>query len=100
MCYTAILLFNVILCVVQCYIMYYTDILLYSFAGKWFNYGIIFLVMILDLNMWKNQIFYAPEDFAQCVDEQSKISTLHFLHVLYFIVKELSSLGTYLYSHL
>jgi len=63
-------------------------------------YTVRFLVMILDLNMWKNQIFYAPEDFAQCVDEQSKISTLHFLHVLYFIVKELSSLGTYLYSHL
>ncbi|KAK3103381.1 hypothetical protein FSP39_018842 [Pinctada imbricata] len=24
-------------------------------TGKWFNYGILFLVMILDLNMWKNQ---------------------------------------------
>ena len=27
-------------------------------SGKWFNYGIIFLVMLFDLNMWKNQIFY------------------------------------------
>ena len=30
----------------------------FVFLGKWFNYGIIFLVMLFDLNMWKNQIFY------------------------------------------
>ncbi|XP_067935642.1 transmembrane protein 117-like isoform X2 [Watersipora subatra] len=42
-------------------------------TGKWFNYGIIFLVMILDLNMWKNQIFYAPEDFAQYTDDEGFI---------------------------
>ncbi|XP_023704147.1 uncharacterized protein LOC111862740 isoform X2 [Cryptotermes secundus] len=33
-------------------------------TGKWFNYGIIVLVMLLDLNMWKNQIFYNPKDFG------------------------------------
>ena len=38
------------------------------FSGKWFNYGIIFLVMLLDLNMWKNQIFYNPSDYAQYYD--------------------------------
>ena len=43
-------------------------------VGKWFNYGIIFLVMILDLNMWKNQIFYAPVDYAQSADEKGKIT--------------------------
>ncbi|XP_068671766.1 transmembrane protein 117-like [Montipora foliosa] len=38
-------------------------------TGKWFNYGIIMLVMILDLNMWKNQIFYDPFTFGQYTDE-------------------------------
>ncbi|XP_049578824.1 transmembrane protein 117 isoform X1 [Syngnathus scovelli] len=36
-------------------------------TGKWFNYGIIFLVLILDLNMWKNQIFYQPYEYGQYV---------------------------------
>ncbi|KAJ8298569.1 hypothetical protein KUTeg_022629, partial [Tegillarca granosa] len=43
---------------------------------KWFNYGILFLVMILDLNMWKNQIFYSPFDFGQYVDGEAKIHTV------------------------
>jgi hypothetical protein len=34
-------------------------------TGKWFNYGIIMLVMILDLNMYKNQIIYEPNMYAQ-----------------------------------
>ena len=42
--------------------------------GKWFNYGIIFLVMLFDLNMWKNQIFYAPVDYAQSTDEKGKLT--------------------------
>lgn len=37
-------------------------------TGKWFNYGIIMLVIILDLNMWKNQIFYDPFTFGQYTD--------------------------------
>eukprot|EP00993_Chasmostoma_nieuportense_P001907 NODE_2746_length_1104_cov_29.532242_g2621_i0.p1 GENE.NODE_2746_length_1104_cov_29.532242_g2621_i0~~NODE_2746_length_1104_cov_29.532242_g2621_i0.p1 ORF type:complete len:341 (-),score=100.99 NODE_2746_length_1104_cov_29.532242_g2621_i0:49-1071(-) len=36
-------------------------------TGKWFNYGIIFLVMILDLNMTKNQLIYTPASFGQCL---------------------------------
>ena len=36
-------------------------------SGKWFNYGLIFFVMIFDLNMWKNQIFYRPEFYGQYV---------------------------------
>ncbi|XP_076069426.1 transmembrane protein 117-like isoform X2 [Oratosquilla oratoria] len=43
-----------------------------SMTGKWFNYGIIFLVLMLDLNMWKNQIFYRPEDYGQYIDPVSK----------------------------
>ena len=39
-------------------------------SGKWFNYGIIFLVMIFDLNMWKNQIFYYPEKYGQYIGKQ------------------------------
>lgn len=45
-------------------------------SGKWFNYGIIFIVMLLDLNMWKNQIFYEPIDFGQYVGEDSRIYTV------------------------
>lgn len=39
-------------------------------SGKWFNYGIIFLVMIFDLNMWKNQIFYYPQKYGQYIGKQ------------------------------
>lgn len=42
-------------------------------TGKWFNYGILFIVMLLDLNMWKNQIFYNPLDFGQYTDPDGKI---------------------------
>lgn len=44
-----------------------------SFPGKWFNYGIIFLVMIFDLNMWKNQIFYFPEYYGQYTGKQARL---------------------------
>jgi hypothetical protein len=37
-------------------------------TGKWFNYGIIFMVMIFDAIMTKNQIFYQPRDNGQYVD--------------------------------
>ncbi|XP_066918710.1 transmembrane protein 117-like [Clytia hemisphaerica] len=42
-------------------------------TGKWFNYGILFIVMLLDLNMWKNQIFYNPLDFGQYTGPEDKI---------------------------
>ena len=42
-------------------------------SGKWFNYGILFMVMLLDLNMWKNQIFYKPYDFGQYVGPNGKV---------------------------
>ncbi|XP_058683468.1 transmembrane protein 117-like isoform X1 [Poecile atricapillus] len=44
--------------------------------GKWFNYGIIFLVLILDLNMWKNQIFYKPHEYGQYIGPGQKIYTV------------------------
>ncbi|KAL9955543.1 hypothetical protein ACROYT_G036881 [Oculina patagonica] len=42
-------------------------------TGKWFNYGIIMLVIILDLNMWKNQIFYSPFIFGQYTSPEGYI---------------------------
>ncbi|XP_071100140.1 transmembrane protein 117-like [Haliotis cracherodii] len=45
-------------------------------TGKWFNYGVLFLVLLLDLNMWKNQMFYQPKDFGQYVDSEGKIHTI------------------------
>ncbi|XP_074660702.1 transmembrane protein 117-like [Tubulanus polymorphus] len=45
-------------------------------SGKWFNYGIIFMVMLLDLNMWKNQIFYEPNEYGQYVNNYRKIHTV------------------------
>ena len=45
-------------------------------TGKWFNYGIIFLVLVLDLNMWKNQIFYKPYEYGQYVGPGEKIYTV------------------------
>lgn len=45
-------------------------------TGKWFNYGLIFMVMLLDLNMWKNQIFYYPSKFGQYTGPDDKIRTV------------------------
>ncbi|XP_038598061.1 transmembrane protein 117 isoform X3 [Tachyglossus aculeatus] len=45
-------------------------------TGKWFNYGVIFLVLILDLNMWKNQIFYKPHEYGQYIGPGQKIYTV------------------------
>ena len=45
-------------------------------TGKWFNYGIIFIVMILDLNMSKNQVFYEPFVYGQYTDDQQYIYTV------------------------
>ncbi|KAH9374861.1 hypothetical protein HPB48_020673 [Haemaphysalis longicornis] len=43
---------------------------------KWFNYGIIVVVMLLDLNMWKNQIFYQPADYGQYTTADHKVRTV------------------------
>ncbi|KAM8802740.1 LOW QUALITY PROTEIN: transmembrane protein 117-like [Rhynchonycteris naso] len=45
-------------------------------TGKWFNYEIIFLVLILDLNMWKNQIFYKTHEYGQYIGPGQKIYTV------------------------
>ncbi|XP_014664882.1 PREDICTED: transmembrane protein 117-like [Priapulus caudatus] len=44
-------------------------------SGKWFNYGVIILVMCLDLNMWINQVIYAPRKYGQYTGPQHEIYT-------------------------
>ena len=51
-------------------------------SGKWFNYGILFMVMLLDLNMWKNQIFYKPFDYGQYVGPSGKVYSVRNLTFL------------------
>nr|CAD7259492.1 unnamed protein product [Timema shepardi] len=50
--------------------------------SKWFNYGINVMVMLLDLNMWKNQIFYDPRDFGQYTGPDDKIRTVNDQEIL------------------
>ncbi|XP_054712846.1 transmembrane protein 117-like [Uloborus diversus] len=45
-------------------------------TGKWFNYSIIVFVMILDLNMWKNQIFYSPPEYGQYIGPDHKVYSI------------------------
>ncbi|KAH9374364.1 hypothetical protein HPB48_013406 [Haemaphysalis longicornis] len=52
---------------------YETSLLL---QGSGSNYGIIVVVMLLDLNMWKNQIFYQPADYGQYTTADHKVRTV------------------------
>ncbi|XP_057311740.1 transmembrane protein 117-like [Hydractinia symbiolongicarpus] len=45
-------------------------------SGKWFNYGILLVVMILDLYKWKTQIMYEPFEYGQYVNKEGKIFTV------------------------
>jgi hypothetical protein len=45
-------------------------------SGKWFNYGIICIVMMLDFNMYKNQVLYIPSDYMQYVDPDGFVWTV------------------------
>ena len=42
-------------------------------TGKWFQYGVLFIVMLLDLNMWKNQILYDPLTYGQYTNAEGKV---------------------------
>ncbi|XP_053575178.1 transmembrane protein 117 [Bombina bombina] len=56
-------------------------------TGKWFNYGIIFLVLMLDLNMWKNQIFYQPSAYGQYLGPGQQIYTVEDTESLKYLNK-------------
>ena len=45
-------------------------------TGKWFQYGVLFIVLLLDLNMWKNQIFYEPFAYGQYAGEDGHIFSI------------------------
>lgn len=47
-----------------------------NIEGKWFNYGILFIVMILDLNMWRSQLWYNPSAYGQYTDDRGRIYTV------------------------
>ena len=42
-------------------------------TGKWFNYGIMFCVMVLDMNNFKNQVLYDPQLYGQYTDNDTYI---------------------------
>jgi TMEM117 protein family len=61
--------------------MHSIDIKWFSFlrvhiTGKWFNYGIITMVMMFDFKMLSNQVTYIPENYAQYYDTDGRIYTI------------------------
>uniref|UniRef100_A0A7M5UJW0 Transmembrane protein n=2 Tax=Clytia hemisphaerica TaxID=252671 RepID=A0A7M5UJW0_9CNID len=44
--------------------------------GKWFNYGVLSIVMVLDMYQWKNQIYYQPHLYGQYTDSEGSIYTI------------------------
>ena len=54
----------------------------FLWSGKWFNFGIIFFVLILDMNMWKNQIFYSPYEYGQYIAPDNRIHTVRDVYSL------------------
>lgn len=40
-------------------------------TGKWMNYGPLFVIIGFDLNMMKNQLIYAPQNFGQYINPET-----------------------------
>lgn len=36
--------------------------------GKWFNYSVLFVILVCNLYQWKNQIYYEPNLYGQYTD--------------------------------
>lgn len=51
-------------------------IFLIRIAGKWMNYGPLIVIIMLDMNMLKNQIIYDPAAFGQYTDPNGAIYTI------------------------
>ena len=65
-----------------------------EFKGKWLYYGILLVVMMHDMYMWKKQIFYKPFDYGQYTDSQG-------IFVLWiFVIAGLNQWGTTLQEDL
>ena len=41
-----------------------------EFTGKWLYYGLLSVIMMHDMYMWKKQIFYQPFDYGQYTDRE------------------------------
>jgi len=50
-----------------------------TIEGKWFNYGVVFIVMVFDLYQWKNQIYYQPWLYGQYTDSQGSKQRADFM---------------------
>jgi hypothetical protein len=48
----------------------------FNISGKWMNFGPLMVIIVLDLNMFKNQLFYVPVDYGQYVDSTDRIWTI------------------------
>eukprot|EP00656_Telonema_subtile_P050089 TRINITY_DN6394_c0_g1_i2.p1 TRINITY_DN6394_c0_g1~~TRINITY_DN6394_c0_g1_i2.p1 ORF type:complete len:523 (+),score=107.10 TRINITY_DN6394_c0_g1_i2:93-1661(+) len=46
-------------------------------TGKWFNYALMFFVLLIDIMMLKNNLFYHPRDTGQYVDHNNQVWTVH-----------------------
>ena len=44
-----------------------------QFNGKWINFGALFVLIVLDTNLFFNQALYAPGDYLQLADENNLI---------------------------
>jgi len=45
-------------------------------TGKWFNYSIMFFVLVIDTMMLRNLFFYSPQDCGQYTDPEDHIWTV------------------------
>ena len=45
-------------------------------TGKWFNYSLMFFVLLVDVMMLKNNLFYKPEDCGQYVGPDEHVWTV------------------------
>merc|ERR1740117_1709067 len=46
-------------------------------TGKWYNYSLMFFVLLIDIMMLKNNVFYTPEDTSQYTDPDGYVWTVH-----------------------
>merc|ERR1711865_658265 len=46
-------------------------------TGKWFNYSLMFFVLLIDIMMLKNNVFYTPEDTSQYTDPDGYVWTVY-----------------------
>ena len=48
----------------------------FEIKGKWFAYGLVGMVLLIDTWMWKNQVFYEPLRYGQYTDGRDFIYSI------------------------